>query len=473
MLLSNGGGSSRRKLGLTDLDQSGGGGKTPKTTPTGSSRRLLNNSQQPSTPKSSGSKTPAKNSSAKELKSSLKKSSSLKAGKKAANRLSTSSLKNASSKPGPKKQKKLLKERRQQQRQEEEDENDENDEYRYRDDDDLVNMDEMMMSATAVSSSENELEAPMVHMSREEYERNDQMLETRLDELKRRLDALKNVDLTAAATRSTCKYEDSFLNEFKAELERLEHEASSNMTSIKFWFDKERNEIEEQFKNEYKRSIHEYQERRKELKDMLRNDNEDARRQIEIERMTLDINTDVIEVKPAPTRNLRRRCVMASNTTATTAANSLFSSQVYIESLEEPASVSTAVSSATPVSVHSSSTAASGVVGPNVHQSPLLSSTLSAVVESISASAVSVSSVTGASSNALLYIQQQVSNGPLNGGGLNYDRKQRKVGSSSLAITISEDEINEDHKCLLKSLRQPHSASPKVHNTTLATASSD
>lgn len=157
------------------------------------------------------------------------------------------------------------------------------------------------------------------------------------------------------------------------------------------------------------RSIHEYQERRKELKDMLRNDNEDARRQIEIERMTLDINTDVVEVKPAPTRNLRRRCVMASNATATTAANSLFSSQVYIESLEEPASVTSnsAVASATPVSALASSTAASGVVGPNVHQSPLLSSTLSAVVESISASAVSVSSVTGASSNALFYIQQQ------------------------------------------------------------------
>lgn len=93
-----------------------------------------------------------------------------------------------------------------------------------------------------------DLDTPMFHMTQEEFERADKHLETRLDELKRKLDALRNVDLL-----SPTRADNPILSDFCFELDRLENEARSNMNSIKYWFDKEMNDIEEQFKIEYKR----------------------------------------------------------------------------------------------------------------------------------------------------------------------------------------------------------------------------
>lgn len=153
------------------------------------------------------------------------------------------------------------------------------------------------------------------------------------------------------------------------------------------------------------RSIHEFQERRKELKETLRNEHEDARKQIEIERQTLDINSDVIEAKPAPTRNLRRRCVMGgANSAVSSTSNSLFSSQVYFDyTLNEAAGDS--------ISLNAVVAASSGGVPPqtgasasfvNANQSPLLTSNLSTVVESISGSSSTANGLYFSS-----FIQQQ------------------------------------------------------------------
>lgn len=469
MFVSNGGSSvTRRKLGLSNSTTESSIGKL-------SSRRLINSQSSTlihSSSKSSYKHGSSKSSSGKNLNEQLKlkKSFANKVGsnktKKSSGKLISSGknlnsqLKNSNSKSSSVKKQKLKERRKNHAHLKEDEENDENEPHEYRFNDDDMNIDEIDNGIT------NEFDTPLIHMCREEFERADKYLETRLDDLKKKLDTLRGVDLLSSSTHRQVDPSEPYLADFCSELDRLEQEAQGNLTSIRFWFEKEISEIEEHFKNECKRSIHEFQERRKELKDTLRNENEDVRRQIEIERQTLDINSDVIEVKPAPTRNLRRRCGMGgagtggTNVTALSTNNSIFSSQVYIDYTFEAAESSLPLN---PVvnntNVPPQTVASTSFI--NSNQSPLLTNNLSTVVDSISS---------GSSVNGFFYsslIQQQVLNGPnslLNGNIM--DRKQRKVGP--LAITISEDEINEDHRCLLRSLRQPHSASPKVQASTTA-----
>lgn len=93
----------------------------------------------------------------------------------------------------------------------------------------------------------------MHFMSRDEFERVDLILATRLDELKKRLDFLKSIDMSAP-NATPRRFEDAAcLNEFHAELERLDVEAASNLRLIQEWFRKEKKEIEEQYMNEYSR----------------------------------------------------------------------------------------------------------------------------------------------------------------------------------------------------------------------------
>lgn len=112
----------------------------------------------------------------------------------------------------------------------------------------------------------NEFDLPLIHMSHEEFEGADKYFESRLDELKKKLDALRSIDLSLPASSRQHKHhqrhghhhtqdddEEQYLGEFLSELERLELEANANLTSIRYWFDKETAEIEEQFKNEYTR----------------------------------------------------------------------------------------------------------------------------------------------------------------------------------------------------------------------------
>lgn len=98
-----------------------------------------------------------------------------------------------------------------------------------------------------------EFETPLIHMSREEFERADKYLETRLDDLKKKLDAIRGVDLLSSSTHRQLDYSEPYLVDFCFELDRLEQEAQGNLTSTRFWFEKEISEIEEHFKNECKR----------------------------------------------------------------------------------------------------------------------------------------------------------------------------------------------------------------------------
>jgi hypothetical protein len=62
-----------------------------------------------------------------------------------------------------------------------------------------------------------------------------------------------------------------------------------------------------QYAVEHGRAIQEFQDKRRELKEGLRNENEEKKRQIEVDRHQLDINMDTSEHKPKVTRKLRRR----------------------------------------------------------------------------------------------------------------------------------------------------------------------
>lgn len=101
----------------------------------------------------------------------------------------------------------------------------------------------------------NEFDTPLIHMSREEFERADKYLETRLDDLKKKLDSIRGVDLLSSSTHRQMEHLELTLADFCNELDRLEQEAQGNLTSIRFWFEKEIYEIEEHFKNECKRYV--------------------------------------------------------------------------------------------------------------------------------------------------------------------------------------------------------------------------
>jgi len=61
------------------------------------------------------------------------------------------------------------------------------------------------------------------------------------------------------------------------------------------------------FNLECSRAVQEFQDKRRELKESLKSENEDKRRQIEVDRHLLDINMDMTDAKPKVTRKLRRR----------------------------------------------------------------------------------------------------------------------------------------------------------------------
>lgn len=101
----------------------------------------------------------------------------------------------------------------------------------------------------------------------------------------------------------------------------------------------------------------------------------------------------MIEVKPAPTRNLRRRCGMGgvgaggTNVTALSTNNNIFSSQVYIDYTFEAAESSLPLN---PVANNTNVPPQTGTSTSfiNSNQSPLLANNLSTVVDSISGSSV-------------------------------------------------------------------------------------
>lgn len=97
-------------------------------------------------------------------------------------------------------------------------------------------------------------------------------------------------------------------------INKIELEYESRLETIENWYKFKRNEIQTQYEHECKQATQEFNEKRKELKDNLRNEYEDKKKLVEIERNLLDINVDSSEIKPQITRKLRRRGCAGTDT---------------------------------------------------------------------------------------------------------------------------------------------------------------
>lgn len=98
-----------------------------------------------------------------------------------------------------------------------------------------------------------------------------------------------------------------FFSRFIQQIKGIKRESDENMSIVTNWYEMQKSEAMAQYSIEHSRAIQEFQDKRRELKDGLKTENEDKKRQIEVDRNQLDINMDVTDAKPKVTRKLRRR----------------------------------------------------------------------------------------------------------------------------------------------------------------------
>lgn len=107
--------------------------------------------------------------------------------------------------------------------------------------------------------------------------------------------------------RSTYGSSFPFFSRFIQQIKGIMRESDENMSIVTNWYEMQKSEAMAQYSLEHNRAIQEFQDKRRELKDGLKTENEDKKRQIEVDRTQLDINMDVTDAKPKVTRKLRRR----------------------------------------------------------------------------------------------------------------------------------------------------------------------
>jgi len=99
----------------------------------------------------------------------------------------------------------------------------------------------------------------------------------------------------------------SCFSQFLQQMKNLRTASAENMAVVENWHEMQKNEAMATFNLECSRAVQEFQDKRRELKESLKSENEDRRRQIEADRNHLDINMDITDAKPKVTRKLRRR----------------------------------------------------------------------------------------------------------------------------------------------------------------------
>ena len=96
-------------------------------------------------------------------------------------------------------------------------------------------------------------------------------------------------------------------SQFVQQMRNLRAASAENMSVVENWHAMQKSEAMATFNLECSRAVQEFQDKRRELKESLKSENEDKRRQIEVDRNLLDINMDMTDAKPKVTRKLRRR----------------------------------------------------------------------------------------------------------------------------------------------------------------------
>lgn len=217
------------------------------------------------------------------------------------------------------------------------------------------------------------------------------------------------------------------------QMKSTQRESEENLSVVENWHKMQKNEAMNQFNLECSRAVQEFQEKRRELKDGLKNENEDKKRQIEIDRNMLDINMDVVDAKPKVTRKLRRR----GN------ANTAMNSGDF--NVDPNGSCLDAIGSAAAVS-SSSSLLPNGSLVPSLTGLPSISnclvSTSIAVASQFNSVGLQATSYYTGTCTSIL----QAATNPSSSSAVN-ERKKAKL--SAITFTLSEEDINEDLKQLL------------------------
>ncbi|KAF0294548.1 Sin3 histone deacetylase corepressor complex component SDS3 [Amphibalanus amphitrite] len=95
--------------------------------------------------------------------------------------------------------------------------------------------------------------------------------------------------------------------EYNKKLKRLDNQHKERIRLTELWFNYERKLFESECERDRRALTRELEERRTELRESLIAELEDKRRLVEMERASMEITGDSMDMKPPPTRKLRRR----------------------------------------------------------------------------------------------------------------------------------------------------------------------
>lgn len=294
--------------------------------------------------------------------------------------------------------------------------------------------------------------------TREEFKLKEEWYENKLNELRNQIEQLHRLSVlkheSNESSESKVNSNSPIINEYVEEMQRLNRCSNENSLFIEMWHEKQKREINEQYAREHTKAIQEYQDKRRDLKENLRLEYEEMRRQVDSDRQSLDINTDVTESKPLPTRNLRRRFVQPSNNNNNQTFDHLMDTSGLLEmsmnqsviSLSGGAAVSAMstglATTVTSCSLANHNTSISATSVHLFHQSSTLTN-VNALTNTGSNTNLANSignSILGNSNMMSLSAQQAA-----------MDRK-RKLNPALITFTLSEDELNDDLKYLFKNV---------------------
>lgn len=294
-------------------------------------------------------------------------------------------------------------------------------------------------SSTCLPETKTKKETEIVEknpMTIEDFESQENSLNSCLFELNSQLSELYRLKTNPSLLKT-----DQLSTQFKTILDyrndylKLENESSNNLLIVNLWYNKQKTEIEQQFKTELNKSNQEYDDKRRELKESLKNEHEEMKKQIEVDRAVLDINMDVSEPKPAPTRNLRRRY----NANAFDYSTADINNSDIVGSGAGLASNSVLLQSSIQVGTSISSS------GVSVASGNLLSSTYGQIGTAVSGGYYYAS-------QPATYLAFSQTAFISNSSSQNINDRKRKINSAIISLPVTDDEISEDLKFLSKNL---------------------
>ena len=173
----------------------------------------------------------------------------------------------------------------------------------------LIDNNEMLNNPSShLNNNESQCYYEM-NFSKESLRQKQEYFDKSLNQLYERLDLVKKIGTNANCEPKEDKDDnDEFQEEYLSKLSSLENEATNDLQVIKIWHEKQKTEIDHQYRGEQKLALKEFKKKRADLKKKLRNKYEEMRKQLESDRSLIDINMDLNEICKLPrTRNLRKR----------------------------------------------------------------------------------------------------------------------------------------------------------------------